>query len=132
SGHRREFTRRTLPRFIGTQKHISCRLKSLIRKNNLASAASAFGQEFAGRTRSSGASVTAGRTVVSVARLCHVAPETEAENRAVQSATLGGENPSDVAGRSGQKPETSHRPTQPHIAWLGCLLPAHRRKRDAG
>src|SRR5487761_57596 len=63
---------------------------------------------------------------------CHVASEAEAEDRTVQSPTAGGENPSDVAGRSGPKPETSHRPTQPHIARLGCLLPAHRRKRGVG
>src|SRR4029077_8246214 len=40
---------------------------------------------------------------------CHVAPETEAENRTDQRPTLGGENPPDVAWRSGPKCETSHR-----------------------
>lgn len=63
---------------------------------------------------------------------CHVAPESEAENRTSQPPTLGRENPPDVAWRSGPKCETSHRRTQPHIARLGCLLPAHRRKRGAG
>src|SRR4029077_12145682 len=40
---------------------------------------------------------------------CHVAPETEAENRTDQPPTLDGENPSDVAWRSGPKREASHR-----------------------
>jgi hypothetical protein len=40
---------------------------------------------------------------------CHVAPETEAENRTDQPPTFGGENLPDVAWRSGPKRETSHR-----------------------
>src|ERR1035437_5612129 len=61
-----------------------------------------------------------------------VAPETEVEDRATQRRTFCGENPSDIAPRTRKRSEAGHRATQPRIARMGGVLPAHRSERCVG